>query len=138
MNCVNCADIGEYAFKDCTSLQVIWTGGLSNVRRGTFQNCEKLQATNLAWIDTLTAVSDYAFNNCTSLSTFNSATKTIGNHAYDGCVLMQDNLTSFCTEIGRYAFKNCTNLSSLVAPNCTFIDYNAFEGTKLWDVEPSA
>jgi len=91
-------------------------------------------------IPTVTNVKSHAFENCNQLTIANlNSANNIGDYAFASCYNFSDKITlPECIEIGRYAFRNCTNLSNLTAPKCTFIDYNAFEGTKLWDVEPSA
>ena len=89
----------------------------------------------------ITKIGNYGFNGCTSYPKFADEFEqlsSIGDYAFASCYNFPAKIKlSACTEIGRYAFLSCQNLSNLNAPNCTFVDYNAFYGTKLWDVDPA-
>lgn len=137
INCINCTEIDESAFKNCEQLETIWTGNIHELKQSVFQNCKKLQNTNLYWNDELTSINAQAFENCEHVTTCNPNIIKLGDYAFASCYNFNQELQlPACTEIGRYAFLSCQNLSSLNAPQCTFVDYNAFYGTKLWDVDP--
>ena len=81
---------------------------------------------------TVTIIDDYAFNDCSSLTsvTIPNNVIRIGNYAFSGC----RNLTSVTigngvTSIGNYAFSYCTDLTSVTIPNSvTSIGERAFSG----------
>jgi hypothetical protein len=80
---------------------------------------------------TLTSVGDYAFNECTSLTSvsFPSGIATVGERAFYGCT----NLTGIVipasvTSIATYAFGNCTALTTVTFEGNTakIANVNAF------------
>ncbi|MCQ2305865.1 MAG: leucine-rich repeat domain-containing protein [Bacteroidales bacterium] len=78
----------------------------------------------------VTSIGDYAFFNCTSLTSIiipNSVT-SIGNYALELCTgITSINIPSSVTSIGWCAFDYCTSLTSIAIPeNVTFIDGFAF------------
>lgn len=155
-NSQNIESIGDYAFKDCKlhdwiSFQAT-SIGKNAFENNTFsqmdfrqitqfsdamcKNCKELKFVQLPLIDTL---NKQLFCGCEKLEAFENlqTIKNIGDYAFASCYNFPAKIElSSCTEIGRYAFLSCQNLSSLNAPNCTFVDYNAFYGTHLWDVDP--
>ncbi len=82
--------------------------------------------------DTVTALVDYAFYNCTGLTnvTLPESLISVGNYAFGGCtgltsIILPDSVTS----IGNCAFIRCTGLTSLTLPkNVTSVGERAFCG----------
>jgi hypothetical protein len=104
----NISAIGEYAFRDCTSLEKIknWDG--------------------------VKTISNYAFYNCTSLGEISlpDNLKTIGISAFMYCSQMCiDNIPNSVTSIGKSAFEGCSNFSklSLNSNNITVINDSTFK-----------
>ena len=68
----------------------------------------------------VTKISDYAFNQCSSLTRVsipNSVT-VIGNFAFYGCTSLTNvSIPNSVTNIGEYAFRDCTDLTSIEIPN---------------------
>ncbi len=94
-------EIGEYAFKDCTSLTSVGIGE-DGCKAGAhaFENCTKFA---YLYIKFFTTIGEYAFAGCTSLNvtpTANDPVLEIGKER--------------TTEIGDYAFKDCTGLKAEV------------------------
>ena len=142
--------IGYGAFSGCTSLtDVYYLGtleqwcGISFGRRDANPMCNAdnlyidgtLLTGELAIPDSVTTIGEYAFSDCTSLTsvTFgeNSKLTTIGSSAFAYC----DSLTSIVipdsvTTIGRYAFEDCTSLTSITVdennPKYKSIDGNLY------------
>ena len=149
--------LGQYCFKNCTLLTDVELLNVTNIEAGAFFGCTQLK--NFKASPTTTEIGDYAFKDCINLFGFSNKDNIVkvGNYAFSGCTRFRSGFKSLkyigdysfektnfeavtfqsCTEIGRYAFLSCENLSSLTARKCTFVDYNAFYGTKLWDIEPS-
>jgi len=82
--------------------------------------------------NTINSVGNFAFENCTSLTSFNSGIRasSIGNSAFSGCSSL--NSITFSTRvetIGSGAFENCTSLTSItIPPMITSIKNNTFYG----------
>jgi len=80
---------------------------------------------------TVTSIREYAFYECSSLSTVNipSSVTSIGFSAFRHCSsLTTVNIPSSVTSIGGYAFSNCSSLSTIDIPSSSvsFIGYAAF------------
>ena len=78
----------------------------------------------------MTSIRDYAFDNCTSLTSIEipSGVTSIRDHAFDNCTsLTSIEIPSGVTSIGNSAFKNCTSLASIEIPSSvTSIGNEAF------------
>ena len=133
----NAKYIGDHAFENCGLTGLLNIRNCEQIGKYAFSNCQQLTSICITKIDN---IADYAFNNCINLDNFYyelTSVQNIGDYAFASCYNFPDKISlTACTEIGRYAFLSCQNLSSLNAPQCTFVDYNAFYGTKLWDVDP--
>lgn len=69
----------------------------------------------------LTTISEYAFADCTALTTIsmaNTETVTVGDYAFQGCVSLKNvNFGDKLESIGDYAFHNCKELAAVDFPN---------------------
>ena len=78
----------------------------------------------------MTSIRDYAFDNCTSLTSIEipSGVTSIGNSAFKNCTsLASIEIPSSVTSIGNEAFAYCTNLTSIEIPSgVTSIENYAF------------
>ena len=103
--------IGDEAFKDCTALEdVIFGSGLWSLGERAFEN-SGLQYVSLNGT-MLTAIEDYAFYGCVSLSVVDLPSGvSIGEHAFDSCIVMTQALgVETVRSFGDYAFNNCVAL----------------------------
>jgi len=99
---------------------------------GTTFNRSTSYITSVTIPNSVTSISDYAFQFCTSLSslTIPSGVTSIGSYAFSNCsgltsVTIPDGVTS----IGSSAFINCKGLSSVTIPSgITTINSNLFSG----------
>ena len=121
--------IGDYAFRNCTSLTSVTIGnGVTSIGDRAFSGCTSL--TSVAIPDSVTSIGDYAFLCCSSLTsvTIPDSVTSIGEGAFGYCssltsVTIPDSVTS----IGKDAFYGCTSLTSVTIPDSvTSIGYFAF------------
>ena len=91
----------------------LWT----TIGNYAFYNCTSLTSINLP--NSLTTIGDGAFSGCTSLTnlTLPSSLTTIGNSAFNGCTSLtlspNGNLPTSLTTIGNFAFVGCTSLDEI-------------------------
>ena len=88
----------------------------------------------------LTAIGDYAFGNCSSLTELSvpNSVKTIGNRAFSKCTaLSRISLPEGIIYIGEYAFNRCESLASIALPDSlvTISDKLFYRCTALSQVE---
>ena len=94
-------------------IKAVDTGTVTSIGEGAFRDCSSLEIVTLSQV---TAVGELAFAGCDDLRTLNfgNALQSIGAMAFDGCealgsVILPDSLT----DLGRGAFHDCTGLKSL-------------------------
>ena len=115
---------GELSYAEAASVM-----SLGEVFRG---NTEIVSFEELKYFISLTAISNYAFYNCSGLTgslTIPNAVTSIGNYAFYNCSGLTGLLTipNKVTSIGNYAFYNCSGLTSIEIPNsATSIGNSAF------------
>ena len=103
--------IGEQAFMDCKKL-FSFQGGAESVGTEAFRNCVSIQRFGN---DILKYIGPRAFMGCTSLVKINSYNgyssyddiKTIGESAFEGCVVLEDISLRNVQELGKRAFYGC-------------------------------
>jgi len=121
--------IGDGAFQLCTGLSELVLPSLSFLGRGAFENCETLQAVNMAACKSLRVIMDSTFEGCGSLATLTlpASLVAIGRSAFSGAALKTLDLPASLVAIGRSAFSG-TALDTLDLsrhPNLN-VDSNAF------------
>ena len=152
-DCVNLTNIiipdsviimGHGAFNGCTSLTEIKVatknanyvsvnGVLYNKNKTTLMHYPAgKKDKNYKILDGVTSIDDWAFEDCTSLTSIaipDSVTE-IGDYAFSGCTsLTSITIPDSVTEIGWDAFNGCTSLTSITMPNnVTSIRDSTFEG----------
>lgn len=88
-------------------------------------------ATNFVWPEGVTSLGNYAFMNCTGLTsvTIPSTVTSIGNFAFRGCTgLTSLTIPEGVTSIGEGTFYDCSNLTSVTIPEgVTSIGQQAFQ-----------
>lgn len=147
----NLTQIGDFAFKGCTSLRNISIiNSIKLIGEGAFEGCinlnevfiepsdsvssstESFVATPPQLPSTLIKIPDKCFKGCTSLEQikFPKDIETIGESAFEGC----DHLEQFGYEVGsnitlikRHAFKGCSKLIKIGFPSNITIESNAFQ-----------
>ena len=135
--------IGTNAFIYCTSLAEINVGSESinySSENGVLFNknkslliCYPIGKTDLSYSipSTVTSIGNYAFYNCTSLTSVSipDSVTDIGEYAFMGCSsLINATIPNSVTSIGNYAFSDCTSLTSVSIPDSvTYIGECAFQ-----------
>jgi len=130
--------IGQYAFKNCTSLaNITIPNGVTSIGGYAFQNAG---LTSITIPNSVGSIGDYAFSSNASLTniTIGTGVTSIGGHVFEYCT----NLTSVTftapssvTSIGSQAFYQCSSITSVTIPNSvTSIENSAFEGTSLTSI----
>lgn len=132
--------IGKHAFDTNFFTGIVINNNDTIINDSAFANNVQLEYIKFGTNVTTISINNNVFKGCVKLNkiTGTNIITSIGDQAFAKCSSFQQQIKlDICTEIGRYAFLSCTNLSNLNAPNCTFVDYNAFKDTKLWDVDPA-
>lgn len=142
-------DLGDNAFRNCTSLTTIELPKGCTIHDSTFTDCVKLksvvfdgseigpfafrdceQLKNISLGDGINKISAAAFYNCSALETIDlpNSVKAIGSHAFCGCnALKQISVPNGVTMIPNNAFERCYVLKTVDIPESVqIIGYRAF------------
>ncbi len=112
--------IDDYAFQECSSLQVVeLPSTLTGIDRGAFLDCNLLKEVELK--EGLTYIADNAFKNCASITTITipSTVTYIGSAAFSGDKSLTEIIFtegSLEATIDDEAFYNCASVTSIVIP----------------------
>ena len=118
------------AFAGCSLSNIAIPDSVTAIGDSAFSDCSSLS--NIAIPDSVTAIGDSAFSDCSSLSNIviPDSVTAIGDFAFSGCsslsnIVIPDSVTA----IGDSAFSDCSSLSNIVIPNSvTAIGDGAFFG----------
>ena len=121
---------GSSAFYDCTGLTSV-TINNNNIVSKTYTYNSNLsnifgsQVTTYILGDNVTSIGDYAFDDCTGLTsiTIPNSVTSIGDRAFGGCTgLTSIDIPNSVTSIGSFAFLGCEGLTSInvAAGNTTY------------------
>ena len=140
--------------------KAIIENGVTNIGESAFKDCTSL--TSITILDGVTSIGESVFEDCTSLTsvTIGNGVKSIGNSAFSGCtsltiITIPDSVTSisdgafrYCTSltsvtigngvksIGDEAFYECKSLTNITIPDSiTSIGYSAFGDTSYYNDE---
>ena len=121
--------IGDYAFRNCSSLTSIeLPNSLTSIGESAFYNCSSLTSIELP--NSLISIGDSAFRSCRSLTSLelpNSLT-SIGFQAFSVCSSLTNiEIPSSVRSISRSAFGNCGLLQITVASENRY--YSSLEGS---------
>jgi hypothetical protein len=129
----NIAVVGDYAFRDCTSLTTVNLPVATNIGYGTFFGCTTLVTVNLPKV---TSIDTAAFLQCTALTTLDLPEVTsIGNNAISGCTLLKTVNLPKAVIIGGGALSGNPALETIDLPMATTFGPNAFSGSGLKTVD---
>ena len=129
--------INKYAFYNCTALRnVTLPTTCKQIGEHAFEDCVILENVNF---DNVKIVSDYAFNNCKSLSceeiggAKTSEIYTVGAFGLAGTRFSNLTLTRLA-RIGESAFANCSKLTTVELGSSTRISAKMFENSGLTSI----
>ena len=122
----------EYVLNDSGNIVEVKVHGMTYLPAYCFYGFTALQKVDFSDSPNLTQIRNYAFRNCSALTSIviPDGVTSIGQYAFYGCsaltsVVIPDGVTS----IDNYAFQNCSKLTSIVIPgSVTSIGQNAFYG----------
>ena len=129
-------DTGTTTGSTTGSMKVTYTdgttkyfNGLTSIEKDTDPN--KTNAKSVEIYDGVTAIGNYAFYDCKSLTsiTLPNSVTSIGNGAFNSCSSLTGiTIPNSVTSIGTWAFSGCRSLTGIVIPNSvTSIGRGAFE-----------
>ena len=129
-------DIGEGAFRDCSSLKSIEIpAGVTSIGDQAFLECRNLESVTFAEGSQLTSIGSDAFKYCSSLTSISipAGVTSIGEYAFYYCSsLTSISIPAGVISIGSYAFRDCSSLTSISIPaGVTSIGEYAFSGCYL-------
>ncbi|EAY00084.1 surface antigen BspA-like [Trichomonas vaginalis G3] len=158
--------IGQRAFEGCPiSSPIQFSSALTLIKDYAFLGNNKIPQITFEQPSTSLTISDYAFQNCSSLTTISFPSQgsiSLGNYAFFNCnSLSSITITSANVSIGQscfmnsginslifegnkvcngiipaFCFKNCINLQSVSIPsNCTILDIECFAMTSIKTVK---
>ena len=137
--------IGSSAFWNCYRLQKVIVNDIAGWCNISFYDSysnplsyahhlysdENTVITDLIIPEGVTSIGNYAFYNCSSLTSVNipNSVTSIGKFAFDCCSsLTSINIPNGVTSIGIYAFRGCGALTSIDIPNSvTSIEFGLFD-----------
>ena len=134
-----------YAFGNCKNIESVRIpSGVEKTNNSSFLNCSSLKRLNssedgkFVVPDSLIAVGNFMFYNCTSMQKLVLPKKLDGidKSAFRGCTELKSvTIPNSVVSIGELAFANCSNLASVVIPNSvTEIGKQAFAYSGLTSV----
>ncbi len=122
--------IGHTAFERSAVTSVTIPDSVTAIHDGAFANCSQL--TNISIPNSVTSIGFSAFEHCTSLKsiTLPSSLRSISEALFLGCSqLTTIHIPDSVPSIQSYAFYNCENLKTIRIPvSVTFIGVYAFDG----------
>ena len=140
--------IGDYAFQDCYGLKSITIpNSVTSIGKSVFYGSSNLSIvvangnTTYDSRNNCNAIIETATNTlvagCGYTKIPNSVT-SIGDYAFNGCVMSSITIPNSVTSIGNSAFQSCSSLSSITIPNSvTSIGSSAFYGTLWYNNKPN-
>ena len=130
---ISVTSIGDDAFDECYGLKKVEIFDIAAWCKIDFSNffsnplsfalhlyMDGKEIINLVIPESITAINDYAFQNCVGLTSINipSSVTSIGDYSFSGCHgLTSVSIPSSVTTIGDYAFSGCSGLTSFAIPN---------------------
>ncbi len=128
------AEIGEFAFKGCTTAENIFIPeGVTSIVYGAFYGCTSLKAVSLP--DTVSEIGEAAFFNCKKLTevTIPEGVTSIVYRAFMGCSsLASITIPANVTNVVYSAFFGCSALNDVTVLDCsTKFEDNVFDNTSI-------
>ena len=107
-----------HTYDDGKTEHTIVISGLTSIGDYAFYNCSGLTSVTIP--DSVTSIGIYAFYNCSGLTsvTIPDSVTSIGSSAFSSCIgLTSVTIPNSVTSIGESAFLNCNRLTSITIPD---------------------
>ena len=111
--------IQSYLFTGCSSLKTLVYNSQCRptiIDRAAFWGCTSLTESDIHYPESVMTIGDYAFEDCTSLSSYTipNHVKTIGAGVFMSCTRLANLVIKpSVTSIGNFAFNGCTSLTGV-------------------------
>lgn len=100
-------------FKNCNNLEIVLNKNITQLEKGTFENCYKLST----FPENVTKFGENCFKNCKNLTqiTLNPNITQLANGMFDGCMNLSkiNYQNDHLLKIGKRCFRNCKNLKNI-------------------------
>ena len=129
-------EIGEYAFKKCSSLAAVKIpNSVQKIERGVFRDCISLRTVTIP--NSVREIAESALAGCTSLTTISipDSVQLIADQAFLGCTSLRNVEIKGNPQCNRYAaFLNCSVQSSKQKSGCYIATavYGSYDCPEVW------
>lgn len=103
--------------------------GTTEITEDTVEQYNLNRAGRLIFPPSVKSVENYAFSNCSLLTSVSMPLCTsVGGASFGGCSSLTNVSLPSCTSVGISAFEECKKLTSVSLPSCTQVADDAFHG----------
>ena len=133
-----CAEVGKYAFYDCTSLTSVIFPSVTNIRIYAFHSCSNLLSVDLP---SATSIANYAFYGCTALKALilrksDAVCTLLHTYALNNSLIKSGTGYIYVPSALIETYKTASNWSTYAAKFRALEDYTV-DGTITGDLDPN-
>ena len=119
--------IGNFAFKNCTSLENVIIPSVETIEYGAFENCSNLSVE--LELHKIVSIGNYAFMNSGVESVTMHILQSLKDQVFMNCKNLKKVILPEVVSLGNRCFQSCTKLEYvLIGSSITTIEWSAFEG----------